>query len=267
MNEKSSLKKTEDPIFLSIILIIPAFPQLAIWTLNSIIGQTEKNYEIVIIQKDVLERDIQHIKDNGGEKIKIIASCPMDSKSAMMNEGVRLANGKYIHFLFPGDTYISKFSLLYFQTFLKEKDFPDLVCYSFVLRESILEPEVITRSFSLNFLEKGKIPTRLDACWFLKDMLLEVKCFDERYQQREGFDIMCRIFLKKKYRVVYSRRVLTDYEFHQKTAYGGWRYGLETLIVIYRNFGLFKMLKWILVQDHLHIIKAWIYAFKRAFSR
>jgi hypothetical protein len=266
--EESNLEEKQSPEpLISIVLVICRFPHLAVLTLDSIMEQTEQNFEIIVVEQDISDSELEDLQNHAQSKIKTITSCRGMSFSTMKNIGLKVAKGQYVHFLYPGEVYISKFSLSYLKGFLKDNDFPSIACFSYLLRDGISPSIAICQPFSLDFFNEVKIPARLDALWFSREMLNELGGFDERYQYRECFDILCRVFADKKYSVAFARRVLTDYEFHKKTAQEALEFASETIFIIYRNFGVIKTIKWILLQDHFKVLKHCLRKFKNAFIK
>lgn len=262
--EKQSQK--EEKPFLTLVIIAKEFFHLLPFTLDSISNQTEKSFEVIIVQNGMSNRDLQVLK--GYEKnITEIHSSDTDSISSMLNQGLSFANGEYINFLFLGDVFLSKYAISYLTTVINEKNNPDVVSTYFLKRDGESSPDVISLSFSYDFLKKGKLPIRLFSCYFLRKMLLDLKGFDERYNYRESLDLFCRIFLKQKYYISFLPRVLIDFQYQRKTTKEVAKYSLETLLVVYRNFGFWTMISWWLFQDHFQLFRVWLRSIKQAFLK
>ncbi len=251
----------EQPL-VTIVVVLTDFFHLIPYTFKSILSQTFNSYEIIVIEKSPSKKDLQMLKPFVN-KIKTIIHTDSNDLTAIMNKGLSLAEGRFLHFLFSGDTYISHHVMGYLNDLIKEKEELDLISCAFLKREEMEPPQSVT--FSFEYFKMGKIPMHIQSCWYCKKTLDELKGFDQRYYLQAGFDIICRIFLKKNKKVLFSNRVLTDYEFKKKPTSIMLRTAWENLFIIYRNFGIIKTIFWWFVHDHFRMLKLWLLSFKKAF--
>jgi len=105
----------------------------------------------------------------------------------------------------------------------------------------------------------------IQSCWFSCVKVKELGDFDLKYKIQPGFDMICKIFLKKDKKVIFSNRVLTDYQFKKKPSKLGLLKAFENLKIIYSNFGLIKTFVWWVIHDHFRMIKLFVISVKRAF--
>ncbi|MBI5345650.1 MAG: hypothetical protein HZB76_00675 [Chlamydiae bacterium] len=246
--------------FISIILIIKDFAHLAPLSLESILAQKDKDFEIIIVEGSVKK---EHFFKGFTENIAQICHVDDPNFTALMNKGLDLARGKYVHFMFAGDVYLSNNVIGYLKKIQEKSNF-DLICSSFLLRQLDKSTEVI--NFSYKEYEKGKLPTRIQSCFFLKKTLKSFNGFDKRYLTRAGFDIICRFFQKiPQENICFVPRVLTDYEYKKLPYKFRFLQAKETILVIYRNFGLLKALRWVCFHDRFSMIKIWLSGLKKAF--
>lgn len=250
----------EEPL-VSIVILLRDFFHLANLTLKSIVDQTQTCYEIIVIETAETKRDLVMLKPYL-EKIRVIEHLEEKELPYLMNKALELAKGKYVHFLFSGDIYVSKYVVAYLKDLIDEKSFPDLICFAFLKREELLAPEVI--KFSFDYFKKGKIPMNIQSCWFLSDIIRKFDGFDPHYKIQVGFDMICKIFLKKDRKIIFSNRVLTDYQLKKRTSRIALFTAGENLKIIYRNFGL-KTFFWWGLHDHLRMLKLLMLSVKRAF--
>jgi len=253
--------ENEKPL-VSIVFLLNDFFHLANLTLKSIVEQTQFSYEIIIIETAKTKRDLIMLKPYL-EKIKIIEHFEDDELSQMMNKGVELAKGKYIHFLFSGERYISKYVLAYLKKLIEEKRYPDLTCSAFLRRDEISSPETI--NFSFDFFKKGKIPINIQSCWFLIDTVKKFNGFNNQYKIQIGFDMICKIFLKKDKNVFFSNRVLTDYQIKKRPTKIAIYIAWENIKIVYHNFGFVKTFFWWFIHGQFRIIKFFFISVKKAF--
>ncbi len=247
--------------FVSIVVLLKEFFHLANMTLKSIVDQTTSSYEIIVIETAQTKRDLVMLKPYL-EKIRIVEHFEEQELSQLMNRGVELAKGKYIHFLFSGDVYISKYMIAYLKELIEENNFPNLVSCAILRRDEISFPEAI--SFSFDQFKKGKIPINIQSCWLLMDAIKKFNGFSSQYKYQVGFDMICKIFFENK-KIIFSNRVLTDYQFKKRPSkiplYAGW----ENIKIIYRNFGFVKTFFWWIEHDHFRIPKLFMLSIKKAF--
>lgn len=258
--------KQEYPLLVSIILIIHEFHYLAINTLNSILAQTEKDFEIIIIEAGSSSHDL-HIFKEYSKHVTQVHSLSQETISAMMNKGLAFAIGRYVHFMFPGDVYLSKNSFKEMRRFVTDHHYPEVGLTSYVIRDGISLPYVSSRCSSADCLRLGKIPSRLQSAWINRHLLQSVNGFDPRYRYREGYELFCRLIQEKKSVFAWSSRVLTDYEFFKRPPRFILGYLKETMLVIYRHFGLFRAFIWLFFQDHLQIMRWLFRSMKHAFFK
>lgn len=256
----------EDTPFYSIIILLRDFPHLMSLTLDTIRAQNFSSYEIIIVEYNTDPSVLEGI-ERQSDKLSHIYTVNQDDKAHMMNHGMELAKGQYLHFLISGDTYLSHYALQDIKALIEKSDHPDMLYCGYLLRETNMSPKAIIHPFTSKHLQKGELPSRLQACFFSKKSLIEMKGFSEKFKLRSGLDLICRIFLKKDRNVVFSKRVYTDFEYRKKSPKEVMRYALETFYVILVHFGIVKAFSWWFIQDRLRLIKWSIRSLKKAFWR
>ena len=253
------------PLF-SIILVVKDNPHLSSVTLESFKQQNEKEFETIVVHNRLVEREIKLYK-SAYPSINHIQFSKAQTIACLLNEGTLFARGKYLIFFFPGDYFLSEKSLTYIRKAIEEEQDPDLLCTSFLIRDTSKLPEVSKRIFCYDMLSRGKITSRLSGCIFNKKTFEEMQGFDSRYDHREGLDLLSRIYLARKYRNSFLPRVVTDYEYIKKAPHEILLYGWETTMVLYRNFGLKKAIGWFLFKDQMKMIRMWLKSIRYFFSR
>ncbi len=251
----------EKPL-VSIIIILDDFFHLANLTIESIIHQKEKPYEIIVIETAHSKKDLVMLKPYIDKIYKIYHSFD-DNITHIMNQAIDKSNGQYLHFMFSGDTYVSRYAFGYLKSLIEEKKSPDLICSAFLRRDALSPPESV--NFSFEYFSKGKIPMHIQSCWFNKETLRQLHGFDLCFKYQSGFDMICKIFLKKEKKVIFSNRVLTDYEYKKKPSKVFMRRAWENIKIIYRHFGFVKTVAWWVIHDHFRMFKLFMLNVKRAF--
>lgn len=251
----------EEPL-VSIVVLLKEFFHLANMTLKSIIDQTDNSYEIIVIETAETKRDLMMLKPYS-EKIREIVHFDEYDLSQLMNKGLDLAKGKYIHFLFSGDVYVSKYMIAYLNKLIVENNYPKLISCALLRRDEISCPEAI--NFSEESLKKGKIPMNIQSCWLSVEGVKKFNGFDPKYKIQVGFDMICKFFIENDKKIIFSNRVLTDYQLKKRPSkvvvYAGW----ENLKIIFRNLGLIKTLYLWIVHDYFRMLKLVSLTIKKAF--
>ncbi len=222
---------------------------MAHWSLESIFQQTFSSYEVFILEKEPSET-IHKIAEKRKNKVTFL-SYPREAHLAdLLNGAIDKVQGEYIHILQPGDFYLSKRGLEYVKGEIEKKPHCDLIYGSFLLRDEKRPPTVISYPMSSEFLQKGKVPTRLQCCWFSKKIFSKVGQFNPRFEKRPGLDFLCRVFLNKDCRFSAFRRVVVDYEPIKASSFQVMGYAFETFRLIFHYFGLTKAISWWFTQEH-----------------
>ena len=177
------------------------------------------------------------------------------------------ARGKYLHFLYPGEYYISKFSLQYALIKAESRNFPNLLCFAFLQRALLESPVVKHVSFSKTFLGGERYPILTSSVLFLKESVVAVGSDSGRYRYLEGFDVITKIYLMKGSRVLCCRRVLTDYNFQKNTPRQFVRYALELLSIIRKRYGFFSLFHPGVIKEILEMLKYWFKGIKSYFMQ
>lgn len=253
---------TPAPLF-SIIILIRDFDHLVPLTVDSILAQAFDSYEIIIMEHECSVHILEMLEELS-EKITHMESAKDGSNSFMMNQSLILAKGKYIQFLQPGDRFLSRHALSHMAGIIQEKE-PDFLYAGYLQREEGSPPIVITLPMSLSLLRKGELPTRMQSCWFLRDALKKLEGFDQRYEDRPGLDILCRLVKMQGIKIESTKHIMTDYEYRKRPTRAILHYALETYLVIHRNFGFIRGIVWWFIQDHFRMVRSVFRSIKQAF--
>jgi hypothetical protein len=246
---------------IAIVILLNEFYHLVNQTLDSILKQSEKIFEIIVLTNAKSKKDLIWLKPYQ-DKISKIDYINEDNRAILMNKALSLTNAEFIHFLNPGDIYLSKYTMRDFLNILKDNQMLDLVSYSFLNNDLDL-PEV--QSFSFDYFKKGKIPMHMQSMFFNVDSIKKQNYFNEKYNIKADFDMVCRIFLKKDKSVFFSNNVLCDFDIKQRSP----KYLLikkyQTLKIIYNNFGIKKSIYFWMIHDHFKMFKLLMKSLKKYF--
>src|SRR5579871_4965218 len=250
--------------FSIIITITDKNAHLLAFTLDSIALQTFYSYEIIVIDGQTKEHSLA-IFDAYRPRIVRIYTALDRNLSAMMNKGVDLSKGKYLHFLQPGEFYISQNSLHFLKEFIDQNPSADLVYTGYVIRHSLTPSQQLFRHIEVEDLKGAKVPHRLEAYWFKKEAILEAGKFNTAYAIQGGFDFICRLYRNPKLTKLFFKRILTDYEYRLQKPKWILRQLYETLLIIFRHFGFSKAAIFWIARNHLRFIRWWSKSIKEAF--
>lgn len=252
-----------EDIVISFVILDVKNHHLASLTIESLLNQTKKKYEIIVMVKDIPLHDFQILKEYTG-KIDKIEHSTKENKSQIMNEALKIAKGKYLHFLFPGEVYLSKHSLEYVLKEIENNKYPDIVCFSFLRRDFLYPPEVKYASFSVTLFGKERFPIYLKDSIFSKAKIKKFKGFDKRYKGLQGFDMITKIYKQNK-KVLCCRRVVVDFELQKRSSRVMVKYFKELLSIIYRNFGFFHLFHWYIIRETVDLFIWWMKGIKGYF--
>ncbi|GAB4186548.1 MAG: hypothetical protein Tsb0015_04440 [Simkaniaceae bacterium] len=179
-------------------------------TLDSVLLQKRKNFELILILSPEAERENRIIQSYRADLSHIYISLSSNS-SYMMNCGTKFAQGRYLHFLTPGDYFLSYYATEKIEEFAKEKNFPDLLATGYVLLNKKQPPKI-------NFKGDGPIPfadgfvQRMTQAFLLKKSTVEsLEGFKYSYRG-EGLDLILQIYFANKHHIENWNIVLTEHE-------------------------------------------------------
>lgn len=258
------VKEAYFPLFSVIVTITDQNVHLLSYTLDSIAAQAFDSFEVIVIDGQTKGHCLS-ILDTYRTHVKKIYTALNRNLSAMFNRGVDVAEGQYIHFLQPGEFYISRNAFRFLKDFIEQNSSPDLIYTGCVVRHSLAPPQQLFKQIEKEDLKGAGIPQSLQAYWFKKKAIQLCGKFDIRYQIQGGFDLICRLYHDLTLRKLFMRRILTDYEYRlAKPKWILWQL-YETLLIIFRQFGLSKAALFWMAQNNMRLIRWWSKNVKGAF--
>lgn len=252
------------PFFSIIVPVSDDNVHLLSFTLQSIAEQAFEPFEVIVIDGQIKEHSL-FVFEAYRSSITRIYSALDCNLSAMCNKGVDLSRGKYLHFLQPGEFYISCNALRFLKEFIDKNRKPDLIGTGCVVRHSLTPPQQLLKSIESEDLKKVRAPQGLQAYWFKKEAILKVGKFKTRYRIQGGFDLVCRFYNTADLRRVFMRRILTDYEYRLPKPKWIIRQLFETLQILLRSFGLSPAALFWIAQNTSRFMRWWTKSIKGAF--
>lgn len=234
------------------------------FTMDSIAEQAFDSYEVIIVDGQTKEHSLCVFEAYRCHITRVYTALDRNL-SCMMNKGIDLSKGSYLHFLHPGEFYISRNAFLFLKDFIYKSPSPDLVYTGCVMRHSLSVPQQLFNLLDEANLKGAKVPLGLQAYWFKRDALIDIGKFNVRYQIRGGFDLVCRFYRTSGMRIVFMRRILIDYEYRLSNPKWIIRQLFETLIILLRHFGMTKAALFWIAQNNLRFFRWWFKSIKGAF--
>lgn len=232
------------PYFSILVAINEENAHLLPFTLESLAAQEEKNFECFLVpfgytakQKTDIDKRIPSLTIIDFEDLSFAQG---------LNLAIDKAHGTYVHILCAGEFYLSHRALQTFESYLKEKDEPELVYTGQILRSSFKEPEILMQRISRRDLMKVNIPQRLHAFWFSRQLLLKQGLFCTEFIFQSAFDLICRLILSPKITKHFFKKVIVDYDYQKEQPRILLRRYWETAIILWRYFGItFGLFQWV----------------------
>lgn len=167
-------------------------------TIKSILNQSYKNFEFIVIDGDSTDNTLEIIRSYS-KYIDIIISEPDEGIYDAMNKGIKNARGEWIVFMNSGDEFNNSFTLNNIINYLKE-DFSDIIYGDFIALNSVTNEELFVKSRSLSEIWKGMVFSH-QSC-FIRTSVLNKFHFNKNFKIVADYyqilDLYC-----KKYRFTY----------------------------------------------------------------
>lgn len=159
-------------------------------TLLSILEQSSKSFEIIII--DGLSKDgTKSIIKKYENKISVFVEEKDSGIYEAMNKGAIRSSGEYLYFLNSDDQFFDNKVLEDVYNLLEKDPKIDLLTAN-VLKKFSKFSTLKNNKFSKRNLKNGVMPPH-QAMFVKKDVFLEAGGFDEKYKSSGDFDFCCKI--------------------------------------------------------------------------
>lgn len=268
--DKAKLEGEKDQALLTVVICTFNCAESIAMTLESLALQDYLRLELIVIDANSQDRTLAIIKSFKSLQAKIYSVTDYNIHE-MMNRGISLSQGDYIHFLFPADTYLSIDAFKQMMKLAVDEAMPDLLYCGCVLRSEHKSPKIFLGKLNLDTLKKGRQPTCPQALWFKVETLKLMGKFDGHYILRASFELLCRYLQEKKLRIASSKRIFIDYEPKAMRPKDLILHNQETFSILRQYFGFFLALRWWFLQGPFRFFKWWIkslriYLWKKRFS-
>lgn len=215
-------------------------------TIESVLEQTFKDYELIIIDDespDNTEEEVSKLKD---KRMKYVRQNHSGLPAKTRNKGIEMATGRLIAFLDGDDTWYPEKLYECYETFRKHPEV-DLVCHDELMRDNsgkIIKklsygPYVYNMFRELLF--KGNCLSPSATVVKRETLMKEGPLFreDHKFALAEDYDLWLR--LSKRYKFYFLPEVLGEFLWHDKNASGNFeKHYLNLMNVIKDNFNNYK---------------------------
>ena len=241
--------------FFSIVIATHNSPDFLRKSLESIEAQKDVTKEVILIDSSSFDHCLEIAESSS--IVKHVYSMVYFHRYKMFNKGLQLASGKYVHFFYSGDFFLSSYSLKQLQSLIEKTEYPDAILGAGIVYDFYDGRRKIRGPISKKKLETGNLTTDLPACSFNAEKLRKMKGFNPDIYMRGGFELLSRYHTKPQMRFVTTNRVLTDHQFRVPTLDEYVKYNLETPRIIKTHFGFWKMLYYLFTHNYFLILRYW----------
>lgn len=180
-------------------------------TFDSIINQTNQDFEYIVIDGASSDNTVQLIKDfSESGKFKGVfryISEPDEGIYDAMNKGINIASGQYVALLNSDDWYEESVINTLHEEILNNPDVDIFYGFIRLIKDS---KEYMVRRNNYDFIMEGKGLIQHPTCFVKKSAYKDVGCFDTSYRVCADQDLMIRMVKAgKKYKGVDS--VITNF--------------------------------------------------------
>jgi glycosyltransferase involved in cell wall biosynthesis len=223
-------------------------------TLESVLAQINCKIEIVIIDANSTDRTVEIIHSYRDPRIRL-QQVPTTKIFEMMNRGVGVAQGEYVHILRPGDAYIFPTAISTAMWQIAEHRYPDLLYTASFFLDEWNHSHFLFRPLSHEQLRQGKQPTNLQSCWIKKEVFKKIGLFDKDLYVRGGFDFFARFLKEGSLKVIGDQRAYVDPVLIPFSLKYLVRVFKETFYEIVLHYGFIWACGWLFKQRYLrHMI-------------
>lgn len=225
-------------------IVIPTFarPDNLIRAIESVLNQTYKNIEIIVVDDNGKDSPNQIetenlLKDYIGKKISYIKHDINKNGSAARNTGLYNSNGYFVNFLDDDDVFSPLKIELQVNKLLEFSEFDACYCNSLLQgkNRNIVTHNLKEGDLTLDVLT-GRAIFNTSTILFRRKALLDINGWDESFQRHQDWELIIRFFRKYKICIVSpNKQLLTKIDTYN-TVYKNPGKSIE-----YREYFLAKM--------------------------
>lgn len=164
-------------------------------TMTSVLGQTFKNFEYIIIDGGSTDGSAAYIESQN-KNIDYWVSEPDIGIYNAMNKGIAKATGKYVSFMNSGDYFLSLNTLqlcsTIFCNFRADVFYGQIKFDDSLTEKTMIYPTKLTLAYLQNMVINHQ------ACFFLLDTLLKFKGYNEEYKLAADYHYYLKLYVNGK---------------------------------------------------------------------
>ena len=197
-------------------VIIPAYKVAPFIreTLDSVFAQSFTDFEVIVINDDSPDTaELEEALKNYGSAIVYLKQ-PNKGAGAARNFGLRVARGEFVAFLDGDDVWLPEFLAEQLRLIRSGKGYELAYADSINFGEGVSEEATNMASNpshgEVTFVKllRGECNVATSTVLALREPIMRVGCFDERFKNSQDFDLWLRLAKDAKARMTYQRKVL-----------------------------------------------------------
>jgi glycosyltransferase involved in cell wall biosynthesis len=195
-------------------VIIPTYnrPGMLCEAIESVLSQTYKDYEIVVVDDGSTDNTKEVVKKYG-DKLRYFYQ-NNQGPSAARNQGVDRSSGAYLAFLDDDDLWLPNFLETHVRTLDEEGDLAFVCSGAYVVNETGKQIDIWKMRASNSFLDLYHMNFVLTLTVLLRRQCFDaVSGFDRRFKICQDYDLWLRLAMKYKFR--YQDMLLAKYRLHK----------------------------------------------------
>ena len=198
-------------------VIVPTFnrPTKLAEALKSIINQTFKNYEIIVVNDSGQDAEPVVTALNQNNIITYVRHCRNKGLAAARNTGIKLARGKYIAYLDDDDIYYPEHLSTLFEH-LENNDYKVAYTDAYRSHKSYKNKECVEVKKDLPFsndfdCDRMLVSNYIPVLCFMheKSCLEKIGYFDEKLSSHEDWDLWIR--MSQKYNFLHIKKITAEF--------------------------------------------------------
>lgn len=180
-------------------------------TIKSVVGQTFKDYEYIIIDGGSTDGSIEIINNNK-RFINYWVSEPDKGIYNAMNKGISLSKGDWLFFLNSGDIFLSENSVTEIINYINKFSFTNSLIYGNLIIRGLYEDDIIMNYNNIDkyYLLENCIGQQ--AILFKRQIFNEIGYFDESLKIVGDYEFLLRAFYKFKRKNIHVNSVFSIYQ-------------------------------------------------------
>ncbi len=227
-------------------------------TMESVFAQEYPRWEAIIVDANSDDSTTAIVENYHDERVRFFSVSSYHTYE-MLNKGISLAQGEYLHFLYPGSYYLTPLALQVAMGFALNQLSPELILSASLVRERGEDSTLLFRPLDRHFLYDGLQPTRIESCWIAREAFRVMGKFRTDLFVRGSLDFFCRFMQYETLRFASYYRVFIDCEPNEVDRSTVYVHFTETVRIIYHYFGLWAAAKWIFTQQDLwRFFRLWL---------